>query len=182
MCKYICVNIYIYLYIPHTTKIGRLSGEGSISIKRTTRVIHEKMIASWWLLLRPKDAFREILGSFLMARLVVNDFWTFCWPSLAYCLGDPAKTWKNSPGRWWVYSGWSIFWMHKRFSIVVGIGIDTNSLDLEHILVTWWIPKGSTFQAKKPCWPLGCFWGMAFPLDFLDFLATVEKHLQTLQW
>ena len=123
----------------------------------------------------------EIFGSFLMSRLVVNDFWTFCWPSLAYCLGDPAKHWRIHPeGDGFIPDGQ--FQDAYRFSIVVGIGIDTNSLDLEHILVTWWIPKGSTFQAKKPCWPLGCFWGMAFPLDFLDFLATVEKHLQTLQW
>ena len=58
---------------------------------------YEKMIASWWLLLRPKDAFREIPSSFLMARLVVNDFWTLCWPSLAYCPGDPAKNWRIHP-------------------------------------------------------------------------------------
>jgi len=112
------------------------------------------MIASWWLLLRPKDAFREIFGSFLMARLVVNDFWTFCWPSLAYCLGDPAKHGRIHPeGDGFIPDGQ--FQDAYRFSIVVGIGIDTNSLDLEHILVTWWIPKGSTFQAKKPCWCIG---------------------------
>lgn len=73
--------------------------------------------------------------------------------------------------------------MHKRFSIVVGIGIDTSSLDLEHILLV--DSKGGLLSRRKnhvgvlvASWCKICRWGMAYPLDFL---ATVGSILQTLQ-
>lgn len=67
--------------------------------------------------------------------------------------------------------------LRLRHSIVVGIGIDTNSLDLEHILVTWWIPKGQGvyFPGEETMLTVGLFLRDGFSIGFSGFSCDSRK-------
>ena len=134
--------ICIYIYIPHTTKIGRLSGRGSICIKNT----HGSPTKSDSLLVATVTAQDAKVGGERFLDLMLA--------FIGLLPGRPSQKLKKSPEGVGFFLRMVDRFLAKDFNRHWLIG-DTSISGFEHLLMTEWISKGSTFKPKKTCWCIG---------------------------